>query len=118
MCRIYAADVEAMFAYPYFRTCSEATYPDFKRLDLSSLADYFEVMPDIDISSLLPSIGVPTLVLAGDCDPIVPPDQACLISQLIPGSDLVLIQGAGHVLFAERPAQYQQTLGDWLRKTA
>ena len=116
--RVYAADVEAMYAYAYLRTCAEATYPDFKRLDLGSLADYFEVMPDIDISDLLPSIRVPTLVLAGDCDPTVPPDQARLISQLIPGSDLVLIKGAGHVLFAERPAEYQQTLGDWLRKTA
>jgi pimeloyl-ACP methyl ester carboxylesterase len=75
-------------------------------------------MPDIDICHLLPSIHVPTLVLAGDCDPIVPPDQARLISQLIPDSDLVMIQGGGHMLFAERPDEYQRALGDWLNKTA
>jgi pimeloyl-ACP methyl ester carboxylesterase len=118
MLRAYAADAEAMYAYPHFRACSEAAYPDVKRLDLSSLADYYEVMPDIDISDLLPGIRVPTLVLAGDCDPIVPPDQARLISQLIPDSDLVMIPGGGHILFAERPAEYQCALGDWLRKTA
>ena len=118
MLRAYAADVEAMYAYPYFRTCSEAAYPDFRRLDLGSLADYYEVMPDIDISNLLPGIHVPTLVLAGDSDPIVPPDQARLISQLIPDSDLVMIPGGGHILFAERPAEYQRALGDWLCKTA
>jgi pimeloyl-ACP methyl ester carboxylesterase len=116
--RIYAADVKALYAYPYFRACTDASYPDFKRLDLSSLADYFEVMPDIDICDLLPSINVPTLVLAGDCDPIVPPDQARLIGQLIPESDLVMINGGGHLLFAERSAEYQQALGDWLSTTA
>jgi pimeloyl-ACP methyl ester carboxylesterase len=118
LCRSFAADVKAMYAYPHFRTLTYAAYPDFKRLNLSSMADYFEVMPDIDISNLLPSIDVPTLVLAGDCDPIVPPDQARLISQLIPGSELVMIEGCGHLLFAERPAEYQQAVGDWLRKTA
>ena len=118
MLRAYAADVEAMYAYPHFRACSEATYPDVKRLDLSSLANYYEVMPDIDISDLLPGIHMPTLVLAGDCDPIVPPDQARLISRLIPDSDLVMIQGGGHLLFAERPAEYQRALGEWLSETA
>jgi pimeloyl-ACP methyl ester carboxylesterase len=118
MLRIYAADAKAMYAYPGFRAASDVAYPDYRRLDLSHLADYFEVMPDIDICNLLPSIHVPTLVLAGDCDPVVPPDQARLISQLIPGSELVMIQGGGHLLFAERPVEYQQALGDWLRKTA
>jgi pimeloyl-ACP methyl ester carboxylesterase len=118
LCRIYPADVKAMYAYPYFRACMDATYPDFRRHDLSRLADYFEVMPDIDISGLLPGINVPALVLTGDCDPIVPPDQAHLISQLIPESDLVMIKGGGHLLFAERPAEYQRALGDWLSKSA
>ena len=116
--RVYAADVKAMYAYPYFGAFTDAAYPDFKRLDLGSLADYLEVMPDIDICDLLPSIHVPTLILAGDCDPVVPPDQAHLISRLIPGSELVMTKGGGHVLFAERPAEYQQALGDWLSKTA
>lgn len=116
--RVHAADVEAMYAYPHFRACTDACYPDYRRLNLSSLADYFEAMPDIDVCDLLQSITVPTLVLAGDCDPAVPPDQARLISQLIPESELVMIEGGGHVLFAERSAEYQKALGDWLRKAA
>jgi pimeloyl-ACP methyl ester carboxylesterase len=118
MWRSYAQDATALYAYPYFRTCTDACYPDFKRLNLSSLADYFEVMPDMDLCDLLPSISVPTLVLTGDCDPIVPPDQARLISQLIPESNLVMIKGGGHLLFAERSAEYQQALGEWLSSTA
>ena len=75
-------------------------------------------MPDTDISDMLPSIGVPTFVLAGDCDPTVPPDQAHLISQQVPESGLVMIKGGGHLLFTERPAEYHHALGDWLSKTA
>ena len=118
LCRSFAADVEALYAYPGLRALTDAAYPDFKRLNLGSMADYFEVMPDTDISDLLPGIKVPTLVLAGDCDPIVPPGQARLISQLISGSQLVMIEGGGHLLFAERPQEYQRTVREWLRKTA
>jgi pimeloyl-ACP methyl ester carboxylesterase len=116
--RIDAADAKAMYAYPYFRACSDACYPDVKRQDPSSITHYFETMPDIDICNLLLGIHVPTLVLAGDCDPFVSPDQARRMHNLIPGSDLVMIRGGGHFLFAERSAEYQRALGHWLRKTA
>jgi pimeloyl-ACP methyl ester carboxylesterase len=116
-CRFFASDVKAMVAYPHFRACTDAAYPYGKRLDLSSMADYFEVMPDIDIGDLLPGINVPALLLAGDRDRLVPPDQARLMSQLIPGSSLAMIEGGGHMLFAERPAEYQQAIYDWLGKT-
>ena len=37
----YAADVEALYAYPHFRACTDATYPDFKRMNLGSLAGMY-----------------------------------------------------------------------------
>ena len=52
------------------------------------------------------------------CGPSGPGAWFRLISRLIPGSELVMIEGGGHILFAERPTEYQKALGDWLRKTA
>ena len=77
---------------------------------------YFSRMPDIDIVHLLPRITAPTLVLAGDRDPIVPPVQACLIAKTVPNAELVLVDGAGHVLGAERSAQYRRTVTEWMHK--
>jgi pimeloyl-ACP methyl ester carboxylesterase len=46
----------------------------------------------------LPSIGVPTLVLHGDADLLVPTPNGRLLAERIPRAELVLIPGAGHML--------------------
>ncbi len=112
-----AADRKALRAYPYLDACVSATYPDFRRLDLDALAAYFEVMPDISICNRLSSIRAPTLVMAGDHDPIVQPDQARIIARSVPGASLAMIKGGGHLLFAERPKVYHRVLREWLDAT-
>ena len=46
----------------------------------------------------LPSINSPTLVIAGDEDRTINPDNSRLIASRIPGSELAIIQGVGHGL--------------------
>lgn len=113
-CSFYASDAKAMHAYPYCRACAEASYSDFLRLNLDELLFYFAVMPGIDICGWLPRITAPTLVMAGDRDPIVPPAQARRIQAGVPHADLEMIKGGGHMLFAERPQEYQRVLRRWL----
>jgi pimeloyl-ACP methyl ester carboxylesterase len=113
-----AADQRALLAYSDLDAHLERTLPDYRRLDVEQVRLYFERMPDIDITSWLPRIEAPTLVIAGDRDPIVPPAQARLIAAAVPGAELVMLPGAGHVLFAERPAEYRHALDSWLRATA
>jgi pimeloyl-ACP methyl ester carboxylesterase len=115
--RIYATDLRALFAYPELEACARGCYSDFRRLDLDAMAQYFSVMPDTDISSLLPRIAAPTLVVTGDQDPTVPPAQARLIVEKIPNADLAWIEGGGHLLFAERPTEYRRVLSEWLQRT-
>lgn len=45
----------------------------------------------------LPLLTQPTLILAGDDDPIVPPINARVMARLIPRSELHVLQGAGHL---------------------
>src|SRR5262249_17886457 len=49
----------------------------------------------------LPSIAVPTLVVHGDADLLVPTPNGALLAERIPGARLVLIPGAGHMLQAD-----------------
>ena len=46
----------------------------------------------------LSSISSPTLVVHGDADLLVPTDNGRLLAQRIPGAELVLVPGAGHML--------------------
>lgn len=46
----------------------------------------------------LPSVAAPTLVVHGDADLLVPAANARFLAERIPGAELVLVPGAGHML--------------------
>jgi pimeloyl-ACP methyl ester carboxylesterase len=75
------------------------------------MALYLARMPEIDITENLAAIRVPTLVITGDCDPIVPPAQAFLIADRVRDANLVVIPGAGHMPHLS----YFDVYGDWVK---
>jgi pimeloyl-ACP methyl ester carboxylesterase len=58
------------------------------------------------------------LYLAGDRDRIIPVSHAYATHELIPGSRLVVVEGAGHFLPVEQPAAFLAALKDFLATTA
>ncbi|HEY4234214.1 MAG TPA: alpha/beta hydrolase [Lacipirellulaceae bacterium] len=56
-----------------------------------------------DMTSLLPTIKVPTLVIVGEHDAISPPEEMKAIAAAIPGAELVVIPDAGHMTTMENP---------------
>lgn len=50
------------------------------------------------LETQLPRIAVPTTVITGTADPIVPPAATCRLASQIPGAELVEIARAGHLL--------------------
>ena len=62
----------------------------------------------------LSRIGAPTLVLAGDRDPIVPPRNARLLARRIPAAQLELVPGAGHLLLLDQPDHCAAVIADFL----
>lgn len=54
---------------------------------------------DIDVRHVLPAVRVPTLVLHGSEDTIVPLEVAQYLASRIPGAGLLEIPGAGHLAF-------------------
>jgi pimeloyl-ACP methyl ester carboxylesterase len=69
---------------------------------------------ELDTRAILPSIDVPTLVIAGQHDAIVPPATAEYLRDHIPGARLVVLPGAGHLSGQERPAEYNAALREFL----
>ena len=62
--------------------------------------------------SRLSQIRVPTLVIHGESDQLVPPANARLIAGRIPNAKLVLIPQASHILATDQPqATHQAVLG-------
>lgn len=69
-----------------------------------------------DARPLLKSIRVPTLLLWGEHDPLVPLTYARQIAELIPMSKLVTIANAGHIPFWENPEAFNRELLAFLRE--
>lgn len=115
--RFYAADVPAMYSNPDLAEAVEKTFSSFQRMDLDAMVAYFRAMPQIDIMAQMARIAAPALILTGDCDPIVPPEQSYEIARQIQGAELAVIRGAGHLPFVERPEDYNNALSGWLART-
>jgi pimeloyl-ACP methyl ester carboxylesterase len=62
----------------------------------------------------LSRIGAPTLVIAGDRDPIAPPRSARLLARRIPTAQLELVPGAGHLLLLDQPDHCAAIIADFL----
>jgi 3-oxoadipate enol-lactonase len=62
-----------------------------------------EAIAEIDLTPELPSIGAPTLVIAGEQDPATPPEHGRRIADLIPGARFEVISPAAHLATIERP---------------
>ena len=59
-----------------------------------------------DVRDRLGEIRVPTLVMVGENDWLIPPSASRVIAEGIPGAELVVIPQAGHFSFIERPDVY------------
>ena len=59
-----------------------------------------------DARTLLADIAVPTLVVAGAQDALIPPDVQRALAAAIPGARLALLPDAGHVANLDNPAAF------------
>lgn len=64
----------------------------------------------------LPKIAVPTLLIAGSEDRTAPPAIMASMQRKIPGSELVILEGCGHLGPLDQPAEFNAALERFLRK--
>ena len=69
-----------------------------------------------DTYELLPKIELPTLVIAGDNDRLVPVENSRILASRIPKAELVIIKGAGHEFFIENAEESNKIVLNFLRR--
>ena len=60
-------------------------------------------------------IGIPTLVIAGTLDRIIPPNSSDVIADLIPDARLVKIEDGSHVFFVDQRDRFNQEVIEFLQ---
>ena len=69
-----------------------------------------------DLEARMKRLDVPTLVLWGTLDRLIPSEMGRLYKELVPNSHLVLVYDAGHLIDAERPEACAEVIGDFLER--
>jgi len=82
----------------------------------ASMAMAFAHVLRDDARPLLRSLRVPTLLLWGETDPLVPLTYAQQILELVPRARLSIVPRAGHIPFWENPEAFNRDLLNFLRE--
>ena len=75
-------------------------------------------MQGFDACDRLPQIRTPTMVMHGTEDRTVDVANARILAQRIPGAELVLLEGAGHLYHSERAEESDAAVLDFIRRRA
>ena len=68
-----------------------------------------------DTAERLGGLKAPALILSGDDDPLVPPQNSLILKELLPGSQLCFFPGGRHLFFLERADEFNRKTIEFLR---
>jgi non-heme chloroperoxidase len=108
------ATIPQFFAEPLPQPQFDATLAEMLRCDAAAVSAASWDFLHQDYRDALPLVDVPTLVVAGAGDVSVPAGNAPFVHESIPGSQLVVIDGAAHCPFLEKPAEFNDALAKFI----
>jgi pimeloyl-ACP methyl ester carboxylesterase len=89
----------------------------FKGAGKPGFDDALRACLDYDFRDRLPDVKVPTLIVWGERDSIIPVRDADEFERLIEDSRKVVMKDTGHIPMAERPTAFNDLLVDFLAET-
>jgi pimeloyl-ACP methyl ester carboxylesterase len=83
------------------------------------IAEFYPALAGMDATgSLEPLRRIPTLVLTGDKDKMIPKEHSELIVERLPDSEFVVVPDAGHLVLLEKPAEVSDAISALIRRVA
>ena len=86
------------------------------RIDARLFAAMLSAAGQHSADDLLPSVVIPSLVIAGARDGFTPPERSRAMAEAIPGSEFLEVPNASHTAPIERPHLIDWTIGDFLQR--
>jgi 3-oxoadipate enol-lactonase len=93
----------------------ESLFQHVSALDPRLVTAVTKAYLDHDAHDVLPTITVPTLIIAGDKDQLTPVETAQRMKRAIPNSQLVVFRGHSHLVQVEKPREVHATIEQFLR---
>jgi non-heme chloroperoxidase len=80
--------------------------------------EIFTAFPEVDYAAQLAALMPPALIVQGERDEMIPPEERNALLGLLPGARLVVYEGAGHALHWEQPERFAADVVEFSRQTA
>jgi len=80
------------------------------------LAQFEAANSFLDAGAPVEEIAAPVLVVHGDADRVVPVSNGHLLARRIPGAELALFPGCGHVVQLEAPEEFNRLVDAFLER--
>ena len=84
------------------------------RADPRNAVRLLQIISGFDLTEAAPKLTTPTLVVHGSNDLIQPLSDGQALASLIPGSDLVVMEGKGHVPMMSSPSEVISIIEKWI----
>jgi pimeloyl-ACP methyl ester carboxylesterase len=78
----------------------------------------FSAFPEVDYAAELAELAIPALVVQGERDEMIPPEERDVLAGLLPYARLVVYEGAGHALHWEWPERFAADIVEFSRLAA
>jgi pimeloyl-ACP methyl ester carboxylesterase len=104
------ADPDAMSADRLAKTLVHTRAADWD----TALFAYLQTWRTPDMAPVIDALDMPTLVLTGDSDTVVPVEDSARLHAALPGSDYVVLPDCGHVPQEECPDAFAAAVLGWV----
>ena len=75
---------------------------------------HFQAIEAFDGYEDLPAIAAPTLVITGDADRLIPPENSTILAERIPAARLVTVPEANHLFWLEKPTEAAEAVAGFM----
>ncbi len=86
------------------------------RADPRNAVRLLKILDGFDLAGVAPTLSTPTLIVHGSEDAIQPLSDGKALASLIPGSELVVMEGKGHVPMMSSPEGVVSIIEQWARR--
>ncbi|MDQ3929381.1 MAG: alpha/beta fold hydrolase [Chloroflexota bacterium] len=92
-------------------------YPSYIKIALRARTPWegLDIVRNRGISRSLKSLAIPTLIIWGSRDRVVPLEHGAFMAKHIQGARLVIMRGAGHMPFYQKPEEFNRLVLTFLR---
>jgi len=98
--RVYAPDTTMEQVAEFYKgNRSEVELTEEERKNIYASLAHYDMVSDAD------RVRIPVLLLVGEYDGINPPEESIRLHEILPTSELEIVEGAGHIAYLERESE-------------